>query len=107
MDGKIAKTGCSELAQELEMDIQFNVLKGYGEDGAAIQKTHKGTPTINIAVPTRYLHSHNGVISRSDFNDTVKLISNYRGKIQTQMDAIIVFGGSLVGSLNESSRPTV
>ena len=30
---------------------------------------------------------------------TVKLISNYRGKIQTQMDAIIVFGGSLVGSL--------
>jgi|TARA_Y100000310_G_scaffold330085_2_gene401110 hypothetical protein len=29
---------------------------------------------------------------------TVKLISNYRGKIQTQMDAIITFGGSLVGA---------
>ena len=30
---------------------------------------------------------------------TVKLISNYRGKIQSQMDSIIVFGGSLVGAL--------
>lgn len=29
---------------------------------------------------------------------TVKLISNYRGKIQTQMDAIVTFGGSLVGA---------
>ena len=24
-------------------------------------------PSINIAVPTRYLHSHNGVIHRDDF----------------------------------------
>ena len=63
------------IAEELQMDIQFNVLKGYGEDGAAVQRTHKGTPTINIAVPTRYLHSHNGVISRLDFDDSVKLIS--------------------------------
>lgn len=63
------------IAKELQMDIQFNVLKGYGEDGAAIQKTHKGTPTINIAVPTRYLHSHNGVIARSDFDDSAKLIT--------------------------------
>ncbi|MBT7424079.1 MAG: DUF2723 domain-containing protein, partial [Candidatus Marinimicrobia bacterium] len=30
---------------------------------------------------------------------SVKLISNYRGKIQTQIDALITFGGALVGSL--------
>ena len=30
---------------------------------------------------------------------SVKLISNYRGKIQTQMDALITFGGALVGAL--------
>jgi len=63
------------IAEELQMNIQFNVLKGYGEDGSAIQRTHKGTPAINIAVPTRYLHSHNGVISKSDFDDAVNLIS--------------------------------
>ena len=30
---------------------------------------------------------------------SVKLISNYRGKIQTQIDALITFGGALVGAL--------
>ena len=30
---------------------------------------------------------------------TVKLISNYRGVIQNQIDAVIVFGGSLIGAL--------
>jgi hypothetical protein len=30
---------------------------------------------------------------------TVKLISNYRGKIESTMDAIITFGGSFVGAL--------
>jgi len=30
---------------------------------------------------------------------TVKLISNYRGKIKTQIDAVIVFGSSFVGAL--------
>jgi len=30
---------------------------------------------------------------------TVKLISNYRGKIESAMDAIITFGGSFVGAL--------
>tara|TARA_Y100000590_G_scaffold465879_1_gene639508 strand:- start:163 stop:1245 length:1083 start_codon:yes stop_codon:yes gene_type:complete len=69
------------IAKELHMNIQFNVLKGYGEDGAAIQKSHKGVPTINIAVPTRYLHSHNGVISRSDFDDTVTLVSTLIRKL--------------------------
>ena len=64
------------IAEELKMNIQFNVLKGYGQDGSAIQRAHSGTPTINIAVPTRYLHSHNGVISRLDFDNTVKLIIN-------------------------------
>ena len=30
---------------------------------------------------------------------TVKLISNYRGMIRNQMDAVIVFGGSFIGAL--------
>ncbi len=64
------------LAEELKIDVQFNVLKGYGQDGSAIQQSNSGTPTINIAVPTRYLHSHNGIISRVDFDNTVKLINN-------------------------------
>ena len=38
-----------------------------------MQKAHSGAPAINIAIPTRYLHSHNSIISRSDFDQAVVL----------------------------------
>lgn len=64
------------VAKANDITVQFNVLKGYGEDGAEIQRSRTGTPTVNIAVPTRYLHSHNGIINRSDFDSTVKLVTS-------------------------------
>ncbi|MDE2861427.1 MAG: M42 family metallopeptidase [Chloroflexota bacterium] len=63
-----------DTARENDIPVQFDVLSGYGEDGAEMQRTHKGAPSINIAVPTRYLHSHNGIISREDFDRTVDLV---------------------------------
>ena len=59
---------CIEVARDAAVPLQFNVLAGYGQDGAAMQRTGAGAPAINITVPTRYLHSHNGVISREDFD---------------------------------------
>ena len=64
-----------EVAEEKEIPLQFNVLSGYGEDGAEMQRAHGGTPTVNIAVPVRYLHSHNGIVSRSDFDRAVDLVA--------------------------------
>ncbi len=66
---------CIEVARDAEVPLQFNVLTGYGQDGAAMQRSGAGTPTINIAVPTRYLHSHHGVISRDDFDHAVRLVA--------------------------------
>ena len=63
-------------AADREMPLQFNVLSGYGEDGAEMQKAGSGAPSINIAVPTRYLHSHNSVIHRDDFANAVRLVSD-------------------------------
>ena len=64
-----------DTAAELEIPLQFNVLSGYGEDGAEMQKAGSGAPSINIAVPTRYLHSHNGIIHRDDFANAVRLVT--------------------------------
>ena len=64
-----------ETAEELDIPLQFNVLSGYGQDGAAIQKTGTGVPVVNITVPTRYLHSHNSVVSGSDLDGAVRLIT--------------------------------
>ena len=63
-----------EVAQEARIPLQPNVLTGYGEDGAEIQRFDSGRPSVNMTVPTRYLHGHTGIIQRSDFDRAVELL---------------------------------
>jgi endoglucanase len=65
----------ADIARQASIALQFNVLTGYGQDGAAMQQAYAGAPVINITVPTRYLHSHNSVISRRDFDNAVRLVA--------------------------------
>jgi putative aminopeptidase FrvX len=62
------------IADETGISLQADVLTGYGEDGAEIQRFDSGRPSVNITVPTRYLHSHTGIIQRSDFDEAVQLL---------------------------------
>lgn len=64
-----------DLAERESIPIQFNVLSGYGQDGSAIQRTRGGVPVVNIGVPTRYLHSHQGLVARSDIEECVGLVT--------------------------------
>ena len=64
-----------DLAERENIPIQFNVLSGYGQDGSAIQRTRGGVPVVNIGVPTRYLHSHQGLVARTDIEECVKLVT--------------------------------
>jgi endoglucanase len=63
-----------DVAAGANIPLQPNVLTGYGEDGAEIQRYDSGRPTVNMTVPTRYLHAHTGVIQRSDFDRAVDLL---------------------------------
>ena len=63
-----------DVAEEEGIPLQGDVLTGYGEDGAEIQRYDTGRPSVNITVPTRYLHSHSGIIQRSDFDHAVNLL---------------------------------
>ncbi len=74
-----------EVAHDLGIAVQFNVLTGYGQDGAAMQRSRGGAPAINIAVPTRYLHSHNGIIARDDVDATVRLVSEVVRRVDTDI----------------------
>ena len=62
------------IADETGISLQPDVLTGYGEDGAEIQRFDSGRPSVNITVPTRYLHSHTGIIQRSDLDEAVQLL---------------------------------
>ena len=54
--------------------LQLDLVQGYGDDSAAIQATAGGVPTINLVVPARYTHAHNGIIDRADFDRMVDLV---------------------------------
>jgi len=65
----------ADLAGELRLPIQFAVLSGYSQDAAEMQRAYGGAPSVNITVPTRYLHNHNGLVSRNDFDRAVDLVT--------------------------------
>ena len=81
-----------DLADEMGIPLQLEVLSGYGEDGAQMQRAYGGAPTVNLTIPTRYLHNHNGVIHRDDFDRAVELITELVRRLdQTTVDRIKSF----------------
>jgi endoglucanase len=62
------------VAAQVGAPVQFDLVSGYGDDSAEIQKSGSGVPTVNIGVPVRYMHVHNGVMDRADFDATVSLV---------------------------------
>ena len=54
--------------------LQADLVQGYGDDSAEMQTTNGGTPTINLIVPVRYTHAHNGIVNRGDFDRMVDLL---------------------------------
>ena len=63
-----------KVAAEKKIPLQSDLVQGYGDDSAEMQKSNGGAPTLNIVVPVRFTHSHNGIINRRDFDQTVDLI---------------------------------
>jgi len=61
-------------ADAIKVPLQRDLVQGYGDDSAEIQKSNGGVPTVNLVVPARYTHAHNGVIDRADFDRTVELV---------------------------------
>ena len=63
-----------KTAAEKSIPLQADLVQGYGDDSAEMQTTNGGTPTINLVVPVRYTHSHNGIVNRGDFDQMVDLV---------------------------------
>ena len=70
-----------DVAREEGIGLQPDVLTGYGEDGALVQRHDSGRPSVNMTVPTRYLHAHTGIIQRSDFDQAVDLLLAVLGRL--------------------------
>jgi putative aminopeptidase FrvX len=63
-----------QTAKEKNLPLQADLVQGYGDDSAEIQRSNGGVPTVNLVVPIRYTHAHNGVMNRRDFDQMVDLL---------------------------------
>jgi endoglucanase len=68
-------------ADELKIPLQLDLVQGYGDDSAEIQKSNGGVPTVNLVIPARYMHAHNGIITRGEFDQMVDLVVALIGKL--------------------------
>ena len=59
-------------AEKIPFQLEFS--EGGGTDGGRIHLHAQGVPSIVLSVPTRYIHSHHGIISRKDYQAAVQLL---------------------------------
>ena len=63
-----------DTAKKNKIPIQFTTMEGGATDGSVIHLHKSGVPTVVLGVPSRHIHSHNSIIHRDDFDNTVKLL---------------------------------
>ena len=63
-----------EVAGECGLPIQLAVRRTGGTDAGAIHKTGSGVPTVVVAVPARYIHSHISLLQWADYRTAARLV---------------------------------
>jgi putative aminopeptidase FrvX len=77
------------VGEENHIPLQTEVTNGGFEDSRELQAYGTGVPAANIAVATRYLHSHNSEIQRSDLDQTIDLLVKALGELDARKVAEI------------------
>ena len=73
-----------QAASAKNIPLQYDLVTGYGDDAAAMQSTGGGAPSINLVVPVRYTHAHNGIMNRKDFDQMVDLLVSVLQQLDEQ-----------------------
>jgi len=73
-----------DVAERQGIPVQEAVRTGGSTNGASIHLANLGVPTIVIACPVRYAHSHNGMASLSDYSNMVALAVEIVKAIDTE-----------------------
>lgn len=84
------ETVCDENGIKYELDM----LIGGGTDSGEMHKVGKGAITLTVSIPSRYMHSHNTIIHQDDYDATVKMLTAFIEKLDS----------NLVKQLDESKR---
>ncbi len=72
-----------KTAQQKKIPHNLTYMERGATDGGRIHLSRAGVPSICIGPPVRYIHSHNGLMHRQDYDNTVKLVC----EVIAQLDA--------------------
>lgn len=61
-------------AAEENIPLQFDAMPGGGTDAGRMHLFGRGAAALCLGVPTRYIHSHVGILHRDDYDATVRLL---------------------------------
>ena len=61
-------------AKKHKIPVQLFSMPGGGTDGGPTHVNASGVPSLYIGVPTRYIHTHVGIINIDDYDNTLKLM---------------------------------
>lgn len=70
-----------QIAKDCNIEYQLSFSEGGGTDAGRIHLQNIGVPSIVLSIPTRYIHSHQGVIHKKDYETAVSLILAVIGKL--------------------------
>lgn len=66
-----------QLAIKHEIPYQMEVLPMGGTDAGAVQRLHGGIPSFTLSTPTRYIHTVNETVAKSDVQACIDLLARY------------------------------
>ncbi len=75
----------AEICESLNLDVQYNALLAGGTDAGTIHQSRDGIISCTLSIPARYIHSHNGIIHRKDYCDTVTLLTEFAKRLDNAM----------------------
>lgn len=70
-----------KTAEENNLPWQYRRSSFGGNDAGVFHLSKEGTQCLSLAVPCRYIHSPVSVLSLDDYNNTIKLIEKFLGKL--------------------------
>lgn len=64
-----------QVAEENNIPYQYDYLARGGTDAGQMHLAQNGAPALSLCIASRYIHSHTSMISRKDYQNTVKLLT--------------------------------
>lgn len=73
-----------DLAKTLKIPCQASVRRSGGTDARVIHLHAAGVPTVVLALPARYIHTHNSMINLNDYESSLTLIVELLKRLNTE-----------------------